>query len=185
MTRAPEGVTPDPESWVPRIRAGDPAGLEGLVARFEAPFLRLAAGMLADPGDAADAVQETFVSAWRRIAGYRDGSDLEAWLVTLCLNHCRGILRSRSRQRRVLKALPPPPDAAGSPPGPLENAETRRLLREGIAGLPEREREAFLLIAVEGHPSPQAAGMMGCTPEAARQALSRARRTLADRLRGV
>lgn len=169
--------------WVDRIRAGDPEGLRTVVRHYEPALGRLAAGMLRDPGEAAEAVQDAFVLAWRKIATFRDGSDFGAWLSAICMNCCREILRRRARDRRRLAALEPAGPEAPAP-GP-ERAELHRLLLDAVSELPEREREAFLLMAMEGMPSARAAEVLGVTPEAVRSALCRARRALSGRLKGL
>ena len=101
-------MSEDTQAFVGRIRRGDQAGLEGLMDRYEARLLRLAAASLGNRADAAEAVQDAFVSAWLGIGGYRDGSDLEAWLVTICLNACRMRLRRRTTEREGLRSLSVP-----------------------------------------------------------------------------
>lgn len=171
----------DVAGWMARIRARDPDGLDGLVRRMEARLLRLATGMLRDPALAADAAQETFLTVWQGIDGYREGSDPEAWIVTLCLNRCRDMLRRQRLERRLPERLPQP--AASTPePSSLETAEARHRILEAVAALPLREREAFLLMGVEGYTSARAAEATGSTPAAVRESLGRARKTLRERL---
>lgn len=154
--------------------------MDAWVAEHGPRLARLARGLLGDPGEAADAVQDAFLSAWKARGRLRPDSDVGAWLATLCLNHCRMRLRRRGRERRALERREPP--ATARTEAPAEAAERARALDEALAGLPEREREAFLLIAVEGQSSVLAAETMGCTPGAARVHLGRARLALAGKL---
>lgn len=143
---------------------------------------RMARGLLGDPSEAADAVQETFLAAWR---GARDGGDPGAWLATVCLNACRMRLRRRGRERRALEAVARSRPVAAPPPSHAEAEEARAAFRAALTGLPEREREAFVLIAVEGLGAASAGAVMGCSADAARSHLSRARKALGERLRDL
>jgi RNA polymerase sigma-70 factor (ECF subfamily) len=165
-----------------RIRARDPAGLKALVVRYERRLLRLATGCLVDPGEALEAVQDSFLAAWEHIGRFREGADPEAWLVAICLNRCRDRLRARSRRPAA-----PLPEVLAAPavPDTQEAAESRDRILAEVAALSEREREAFLLVVVEGFDSAQAGQALGCSAGAVRMALGRARRTLAGRLRAA
>lgn len=176
--QAPAGE--DPQRLVDRLRAGDADALEVLMARFGPPLLRLAGGFLHGSPDVADAVQETFIAAWRRIAGYRDGTDFEAWLSAICLNACRMRLRTHAREAKALRSLPRPP-AQAPPSSHAEEAHYERLMA-ALGELPEREREAFVLMAVEGQGAERAGRIMGCSAASARGYLSRARKRLVERL---
>jgi RNA polymerase sigma-70 factor (ECF subfamily) len=91
-------------------------------------------------------------------------------------------LRRRGRERKALAGRTPPsnPEAEST----AEAAERERVLRRALAELPEKEREAFLLIALGGLGSAQAAEALGCSPAAARVYLGRARSALAKKLEG-
>lgn len=171
----------DSQALVDRIRAGDPAGMAMLAEAFGPRLRRLAAGMLGEPAEAEDAAQDALLAAWRGIAGFRDGTDLGAWLATLCLNACRLRLRGRARERRALEEVARRGQEAAPPPDP-EATERRDALFKALGGLPEREREAFLLMVVEGWTSAQAGEALGCSAEATRVYLGRAREALAERL---
>lgn len=159
--------------------------LEALVARHEPRLRRLAFGLLRDAGEAADMVQEVFLSAWRGPALPADERGREAWLVTLCLNRCRDRIRARTRERRRLESVVGNTGREEAPGERLEREEEHRVLLSTVDALPAREREAFLLMAVEGQSSEQAGAAMGCGPSAARMALMRARLAMADRLRNL
>ena len=128
-------------------------------------------------------VQEVFLSAWRGPAPPADERGREAWLVTLCLNRCRDRIRSRARERLRLERVGAGGRREELPGESLEREEEYRILLSAVDALPEREREAFLLMGMEGLSSEAAGAAMGCGASAARMALMRARMALADRLR--
>ncbi len=78
---------------------------------------RLAWAILGDSGDADDATQEAFASAWRNRRSLRDPDRFDAWFGRILVNECRQRLRRRARERiRPLAALAEPaePDSSGS-----------------------------------------------------------------------
>ena len=78
---------------------------------------RLAWAILGDSGDAADATQEAFVSAWRNRRSLRDPDRFDAWFGRILVNECRLRLRRRARERirpmPMQEALPAVADASG------------------------------------------------------------------------
>ena len=110
----------------------------------------------------------------------RPDTSLAAWLFTVARNlhadYCRNRLLESSHTADLagLWARSPAP----SPLDAAEAHESQRRVAEALAALPVKYREALLLTAVEGLPSPEAAAICGVTPEAMRQRVSRARARL-------
>jgi RNA polymerase sigma-70 factor, ECF subfamily len=68
---------------------------------------RLAWAILADAGDAEDAVQDAFAMAWRKRTGLREPAKFDAWFGRILVNTCRERLRTRARSRvRAVDAIP-------------------------------------------------------------------------------
>lgn len=152
-----------------------PDELSALYAHLGPRLLRLSSGLLGDSGEAAEVLQEAFLRAWQR----DPGPDPAPWLATVCLNLCRDRLRTRSREARALAGKGAPSTEAKP-----EDRELEKAVRARLDALPEREREAFLLVAMGGLSSVEAGQAMGCSPEAVRMALARARRALSEALKG-
>ncbi|MFI5258080.1 MAG: RNA polymerase sigma factor [Candidatus Limnocylindrales bacterium] len=93
---------------VERARSGDRAAFDSLVrSRIDAVF-RTSLAILGDEADAADATQETFVSAWCHRDALRDPDLFDAWLGRINLNACRSQLRRRRRTSvREIRLLDP------------------------------------------------------------------------------
>jgi RNA polymerase sigma-70 factor (ECF subfamily) len=106
---------------------GDDAAFEALLEPLMDQAYRLACGLLHDPQAAEDAVQESALKAWRKLAQLREGSDMRPWFFGIVANECRSARRSRwwSVMREPL------PETAGDPPhdAVLEGVELRRALR--------------------------------------------------------
>src|SRR5512140_1280055 len=84
---------------VERTFAGDRAAFDDLVrSRIDAVY-RTCLAILGNPADAADATQETFVSAWCNRGSLRDPDRFDAWLGRINVNACREQLRRRARSK--------------------------------------------------------------------------------------
>jgi RNA polymerase sigma factor (sigma-70 family) len=158
---------------------------EWLASRFEenrAHLRAVAYRMLGSLTEADDAVQ----NAWERVsrAGADDIDNLKGWLTTIVARVCLNMLRSRNAHREVpLEALIP--DPVVSPESGLDPEQEALLadsvglaLQVVIATLTPAERLAFVLHDMFDLPFEEIAGMVGRTPEAARQLASRARRRI-------
>lgn len=97
MTPAGEGVVRAVEvSATAAVTSGELA--ERIEAHLDRAY-RLAKAILADGGEAEDAVQEASLLAWRRGDSLRDPTRFEAWFERILVNHCRDRLRRRKRQQ--------------------------------------------------------------------------------------
>ena len=175
-------VDPD-QDLIARVAKGDPAAVRAMVARKLPRLLGVATRMLGDRGEAEDVAQEAFLRLWRQAGRWRPGAALfDTWLHRVTLNLCYDRLR---RRREVLSdAIPERADpAAGADQAMIDQARDARLAA-AIAGLPERQRAALVLQYYEGLSNIEAAAAMEIGVEALESLLSRARRTLRDRLRG-
>ncbi len=137
--------------------------------------------------DAEDAVQE----AWLRLDrhGSADIDDLRAWLTTVVGRICVDHLRSAAVRRESYAGqwLPEPivtPLSGGRPEDPLEQVvrdeDNRMAALIVLDTLTPEQRVAFVLHDGFGVPFAEVAATLGISPAAARQAASRARRTVAD-----
>jgi RNA polymerase sigma-70 factor (ECF subfamily) len=128
--------------------------------------------------DAADAVAETFLVAWRRLDDV-DESGALPWLYAIArrvlLSQQRSTRRQQAIAAKVAAAEPPPVAESSAAPG------SERLL-DALAGLSEREREVLMLTAWEELSSAEAARVLGCSATACRIRLHRARMRLRARL---
>ena len=175
-------VDPD-QDLIARVAKGDPAAVRAMVARKLPRLLGVATRMLGDRGEAEDVTQEAFLRLWRQAGRWRPGAALfDTWLHRVTLNLCYDRLR---RRREVLSdAIPERADpAAGADQAMIDQARDARLAA-AIAGLPERQRAALVLQYYEGLSNIEAAAAMEIGVDALESLLSRARRTLRDRLRG-
>lgn len=164
----------------PRVGADErQARFEEIYAACYAPVLGYALRRTASPDDAADVIAETFLTAWRRLDEMPSGPQARLWLYGVArrvlANHHRGERRRSAladRLRGELAAAYLPPDYSG------ELAQ----IAAAFGRLPERQRELLALNAWEGLDYGQIAVVLGCSRNAVRVRLHRARSRFATEL---
>jgi RNA polymerase sigma-70 factor (ECF subfamily) len=152
--------------------------------------------MLASFDEAEDAVQETFLKAWRGRSGFDGGSQFRAWLYRIATNVCLDMLRRSSRRTAggsfaEVPWLQPYPDLLLDQAAPSdEQPEAVAISRETISlaflaalqVLPPRQRAALVARDVLGWPASETASALGTSVAAANSALQRARATMQSHL---
>lgn len=172
----------DPDSaLVERVGRGEPAAARLLVAAKLPRILGLAARMLRDTTEAEDVAQEAFVRVWRNAGSWQPGrARFDTWLHTVVLNLCRDRLR---RRREISSdAIPDAADPMPNAESALVEVERADAVRQAIAALPERQREAIVLVHYQELSGGEAAAALDISIEALESLLSRGRRTLRARL---
>ena len=166
---------------VVRSKGGDLNAFNSIVQRYQSQVLNLSARILGDRVRAEDVTQETFISAYRAIGGFRGGS-LRAWLMRIAANASRDSLRgSRRRPEQSLdQSLENPSfQPASSEASPEEHAERSELnaqLQKAILDLSPDQRTVLVLIDVQGFSYEEAAESTGASIGTIKSRLNRARR---------
>lgn len=173
-----------------RLRRGEDAAFAELVAAHGGRLLAVTRRLLRNEDDAADAVQEALLSAFRALDRFEGTSRLSTWLHRIAVNAALMKLRKRSSQPdHSIESLLPQFQADGHAARParpwdpgaaaaLEQAETRALVRRMIDQLPENYRIVLLLRDIEGLDTDEAAAALGLQPGAVKTRLHRARQAL-------
>lgn len=174
---------------VARARAGDARAFEDLVRRHLRAAHAVALGVLADPADAEDVCQDSFLTALERLEECRDPERFVGWLLTIVRNRALNARERRGRQRGE-----PLEKAAGAvggddPERDAERSELRGRLLAALGELPPAQREVVLLHDLEGFRHKDIAEVLGTSEGAVRVRLFEARRRLrawlgGDRLGG-
>jgi RNA polymerase sigma-70 factor (ECF subfamily) len=152
--------------------------------------------MLASFDDAEDAVQDTFLRAWRSRESF-DGTALRAWLYRIATNVCLDMLRRSSRQLTTLGSfaevpwLQPYPDRLLDEAAPgddqpeavaVERETIELVFLAALQVLPPRQRAALIARDVLGWPASETASALGTSVAAANSALQRARSRMQEHL---
>jgi RNA polymerase sigma-70 factor (ECF subfamily) len=171
------------------FREGDGAAFDALFERWAGRLLRFLERMVKDDAVAEELVQETFLRVHRARARYAPDAKFSTWLYTIAANVARNELRRPFRRA--------PHDSTDAERGgaPLELAaedssvdDIVNARREGadveaaLQRLPERQRAALWLAAVEGLPYAEVAQALETTESSVKALVHRARVTLAEQL---
>jgi len=172
-----------------RAGAGDGDAFERLVTRHQAPVHRFARTLTDDEAAAEDALQETFVAAWRGAAAFRGDASVRSWLFTIARNAVH-------RQFRRPAGAPAPEDVepldelgvrAGWGTSDPEAGAIRRQRRDSVAraleALHTDDRRVIILRDLEQLSGEEAAAVLGLSLPALKSRLHRARLRFAARLR--
>ncbi len=166
---------------VAAIVAGDPQGLAAAYDRYAAALHTYCRSLLAEPADAADAVQDTFVIAASRLAGLREPDRLRPWLYAVARNECYRRLRARKRTTGLEEAGEVT-DISADPSGEVgrgaSHGELRELVRAAVGGLNPRDREIIELNLRHQLDGVDLADALGVPPNQAHALQSRARSQL-------
>jgi RNA polymerase sigma-70 factor, ECF subfamily len=175
---APSAARAEDIALVERCRSGDLAAFEELYRAHAGKLFSVACRMVGNPADAEDLLQEIFLSAHRKLDGFRGESALGTWLYRLATNHCLDHLRSRAaRMNQVTDALDDEPgQAAGRTLA--EQTVTKMDLERALARLPEGCRAAFVLHDVQGLEHREVAEVLGVAEGTSKSQVHKARQRL-------
>lgn len=161
------------------IGRGDAVALRRLVETALPRIVRFAVRILRDAAEAEEIAQEVMVRACRQAPRWEPGqARLDTWLHTVALNLCRDSLRGRVRRNIVQGVSPDVADPGADPERHLLETERAARVASAIHALPERQRDAILLVHYQDLSGNQAAQAMGISLDALESLLSRARRRL-------
>jgi RNA polymerase sigma-70 factor (ECF subfamily) len=161
---------------VSAVLRGRKAAFGELLGRYERLVRAAARSVLRDDHAVEDAVQETFLAAYRGIGALRDGSAFGGWVLRIARREA--IRLGRREARHAAAELPP--DAPASGDGHLDG-ESRRLLDEVLA-LPDHERVVLMMRYFEGRGVREIAEMLSRPIGTVTKQLSRAYQRLQGRL---
>lgn len=182
-----------------RIAAGDQDAFHLLMRRYNQKLYRTARSILKDDAEAEDAVQESYLLAYRAMAGFRGDAKLSTWLVRIVVNEAIARSRRRIRSAEVIRLdsdrngdTRPAEleaeresmqgDAAEQPEARASRAEIRLLLEKKIDGLPDMFRAVFVLRAVEEMSAEETAAALGIPDATVRSRYFRAKGLLREAL---
>ncbi len=204
MELAEHDTTATERRLLERLRSGDEAAFTDLVSQHTPSLLRVARSYVSSQAVAEEVVQETWLGVLRGLDRFEGRSSVRTWIFRILTNRAqtRGADESRTVPFATLAArelaesftavdperfLPadhdrwphhwaaPPRRWDTSPEAALSHAETLRLVREAIDGLPPTQRMVITMRDLEGWPSEEVCEVLGVSAANQRVLLHRAR----------
>ena len=156
------GSAGDDQCLVQSILHGDTAAFDTLVKLHAQPVTSVVRRFLDDPNDLEDAVQETFLRAYRNLHRFRGQSALRTWLIQIALNVCRDRRRTFWKRRVVLAAdTRHTLDATSDGHALAEQTAVQESVDRAIRSLPEKLRLPLVLHAFEELSGAEIAAVLG------------------------
>jgi RNA polymerase sigma-70 factor (ECF subfamily) len=183
---------------VDRLRGGDPAALDELMARYAARVWRLARGVTRNDSDAEEVVQDVFLTLSQKSETFEGRSALGSWIYRITMNAALNKRRGKRAELEVsiedmLPAYLADGHRAGDrayvlmdwsrgPDAELLSSEARAVIRRTIDRLPDRYRVVLLMRDIEELSNEETAAALGETVSAVKSTLHRARMALREQL---
>ena len=177
------------EGTVRKAQAGDREAFKDLYLAHHEPLYRFCLSELRNPDEAEEAVQETFVKAWRALGSFRGEAAFLGWLYRIARNLI--IDAARRRKRHPVVSLDEPIDREGGdtrgdriasrghgPEAAAIRSEEQERFREALNGLPEIQRTVYWLREAEGLDYREIATRLGLAEGTVKSRLARARDAL-------
>jgi RNA polymerase sigma factor (sigma-70 family) len=145
------------EQLVAAVRAGSEAAFEALYDRHAGGIFGLCRGVLGSGHEAEDAVQHTFLAAYRDLVGSTKPVQLRPWLYTIARNRCYTLLRQR-REQTLTPADEPSTEHLSSA---VQTRQDLRDLLADLSALPDDQRDALVLAELCAIPHDEIATVLG------------------------
>ena len=139
---------------------GDSEAFGELVQRHRDRLWAVALRTLGNPDDAADAIQDALINAFRRARTFRGDSAVSTWLHRIVVNACLDRIRHAAARPAVAWSDDLDPPTAG--PDLASHAAVRLDVEAALATLPDEQRVALVLVDMEGYPVAEVAQLLGC-----------------------
>ncbi|MFD5829098.1 RNA polymerase sigma factor [Lentzea sp. NPDC060358] len=175
-----EAAALDDATLVARSRDGDTRAYEQLVRRYQGPMYRLALRIVGSSGDAEDAVQDVFLTAWRRLGQLQEDGAFVGWLYRTTTNQCLNVLRKRKPHADTELDEHESAAPRTRPDRAVEVNAQLDALQAALRDLTPEQRACWVLREVHGRSYDEIAETIGTTQQAVRGRLARARAQLAE-----
>ncbi|MFW5692538.1 MAG: RNA polymerase sigma factor [Chloroflexota bacterium] len=177
------GTEQDDQGLISRAQGGDLDAFNTLVMRYQDAVFTITYRIMSDQAQAADAAQDTFITAYRHLDTYRGGS-FKSWLLRIATNTCYDLLRYEKRRPATgLDDLvsedfddgPPIPDNTPTPEQSTLDDELSAVIQGCIEALGAEQRVVLVMSDVQGFSYQEIAEAVGAQLGTIKSRLSRAR----------
>lgn len=157
---------------------GDPQAFTELFRRHRDRMWAVALRTAGDREEAADALQDAAVSAFRNAPSFRAESRVTTWLHRIVVNACL----DRARRRRCRPSVPLAEREPATPRDAIAEQDTRMAVRDALGELPEDQRAAVVLVDVHGYSVAECSAVLGVAEGTVKSRCARGRTRLAELL---
>jgi RNA polymerase sigma-70 factor (ECF subfamily) len=168
------------EELLRRHVAGDPDAFATLVGRHRDRLWAVALRTMRNPEDAADALQDAYIAAFRRAGSFRGDARVTTWLHRVVVNAC--LDRLRVLRSRAAEPLPEDLDRRArfgeQADDPIEAEQQRADVTAALGRLNPDQRAALVLVDMQGYSVEEAASILRCAPGTVKSRCSRGRAKL-------
>lgn len=154
--------------------SGDTTAFDLLYERYSGYVYNTCLGMLGDPDDARDAMQETFVQVYRSLSGFRGQSAFCTWVYRIAINKCLDMVRRKPRHRTE------PLDWFREAAAPTRDHTIEQKVRQTILRLKPDQRAVLVLFHFQQLSYTEIAEALGCSLDLVRTRLHRARKAFRE-----
>jgi RNA polymerase sigma-70 factor, ECF subfamily len=177
----------DEQQLIAQARRGDLAAFNQLILTYQTVAYGVAYRMVQEQEAAADAVQESFLKAYRGLVGFQ-GGNFKSWLLRIVTNTCYDYLRAIKRYHAdSLDELPVDAeyatqlvDGGESPHAYIERMELNQSIEAAIRSLPADQRLVLTLCDVQGYAYEEIAEITGFPMGTVKSRIARARAKVRD-----
>jgi RNA polymerase sigma-70 factor (ECF subfamily) len=160
---------------IARSREGDPTAMEEIYRRFKTALFNLAFRYSYDRATAEDLLQEIFIKVFTHLNDVKNPDTFPGWVFRIGLNTCYSHLRSRRPEMEKGVPLEHIEGTIHGATGENPAGDARKPLDDGIASLPAKLREIFLLHDVQGFKHEEIARLLGLSVGTSKSQLFKAR----------
>ncbi len=182
------------DQLIEKLKNGDPASFEHIVRKYGSYILTITKRYLGSEADAHDAVQDTYIQAFRAINNFEGRSSLKSWLHRIAVN--ASLMKLRTHKRRPIDLIDDTPSLFDSNGKRIEtDAEItlsieelaidnsqRELVKQKINTLPETAKNLLLLRDIEGYSTAEVSELLDISISSVKTGLHRARQALKKKL---
>jgi RNA polymerase sigma-70 factor (ECF subfamily) len=200
-TRTPDDpASPSDGTLVERVLGGERKAFDELISKYQRQAVAVSYRLLGNNHDALEVTQDAFLKAFSSLATLQKPEAFGGWLMRIVSNLSLNYRRSRKTRQGQLplddllgSTEAGQSDAAGGsdwmaqsgdPVRRLESEEMGRRLQKALQELPEKQRMAIVLFAIEGRPQKEVAETLECSVEAVKWHVFQGRKKLKDLLKG-
>ena len=172
-------------------KAGDRVAFGKLAQQYQRQCAAVALRLLGNTHDAAELVQDALVKAYKNLDQLQQSDRFGSWLMRIITNLALNFRRSRGRRQAISLEQPAADSDEGedlratiasgildAPEKPLTSAELGSAIQRAIDGLPEKQRLALVMFAIEKMPQKDVAEILSCSVEAVKWHVFMARKQL-------